>query len=585
MKKMIAMVLVLMILSTTLVFANPSITTVKMTMDGKTIDFATVNLEVNGKSVASDVPAVIHENRTLVPVHIIRNMGIQVDWKDATREVIITTNEKTVAMKIDSPIAVMNGEAKRLPDDVPPKIITYKGNGRTMVPIAFLRELDLIVEWKADTRTVVVEQKIQKPQEPIEDPKPNTPITTQEVKDVTIAYTTGTPEVRIRTGEELDYGDFQLTDPARIVIDFEDTKFNFTNKGKLLSNGTFQMNVESNGIKTIRASQFKLDPLITRIAIELDEIQTYEISYDEKTGDMVIQFENSTAEAFNYRQINQTASRLQIRSDEVTQFHFTVSDYGKVVHVVVSKDDIELSMGTMTINDVLVKSIDIGETGSEDAYHIKINLKDGIGYQAFSPSLGKEFILEFKPSGHSGIPLIVIDPGHGGTDPGGSGNGYIEKHLVLDISHRLNKLLVEGGYRTYMTRETDVAVSLVDRVAVANQLNADLFISVHANATLNNAIHGVENLYYPSEKNPEDFRDNRRLAQTFQTEMVRMLGAHDRKIIPRENLYVIRETNMPAIITEIGYLTNSQEAAKLATEQYKQLVAEALYQSIVKYYQ
>ncbi|SNS71482.1 N-acetylmuramoyl-L-alanine amidase [Anaerovirgula multivorans] len=582
MKKVISILLILMILSTSFASANTN-ATVRMVMDGRTMDFQTVQLKVDDKAVATDVPSVIHGSRTLVPIHVIRNMGITVEWKDATREVTIKTNDKTVVMKIDSPIATMNGEAIRLPSDVPPKIITYQNSGRTMVPIAFLREIGLIVNWNESTRTVSIEKD--EPSEPIV----TDPVVTKAVKDVVASFETGAPEIRIKTGEELAYTELKLDGPARLVLDFQDTKFDFTNKGKLQSNGTLQFNVNSSGINSVRASQFKADPFVTRVTVELDEMMPYQIYYDKNAGDMVIQLEHNTEKAFQYWATSKTASKLAFRSNETTEFDFSVSDFGRTLNVSVYKAYIELPILNLDIDDPLLETINIEESQNGDIYHIEIRLKEDINYQTNSPAGAgtKEFIIEFTTKQNNSIPLIVIDPGHGGTDPGATSpiNSLMEKHVVLDISQKLNKLLTDAGFRTYMTRTADNAITLADRAGVANQLQGDLFVSVHANAAASSSANGIENLYYPSENNSNDARDNKKLAQVFQKEMVRMLGAHSRGIVPREQLYVIRETKMPAVLTEVGFLTNPEEAAKLATPEYRQLVAESIYQSILKYFE
>ena len=183
--------------------------------------------------------------------------------------------------------------------------------------------------------------------------------------------------------------------------------------------------------------------------------------------------------------------------------------------------------------------------------------------------------------------LIIIDPGHGGTDPGASSPKLKlrETDVVLDVSHRLNKLLKDAGFRTYMTRTTDHYITLQDRAGVANQLNGNMFVSVHANAASSTSAEGVETLYYPSENNPDDPRDNKGLAQIFQNAMVQELGARNRGLVPREKIYVTRETKMPAVLAEIGFLTNPAEEQKLATNAYRQKVAEALFKAIVKYYE
>lgn len=584
MRKIIVMLLIFCMLSTSLIFANPS-QTVKMIMDGKSMDFHLVQLKLSGEKLATDVPAVIHGGRTLVPVHIIRNMGISVEWKEATQEVTIKTKKETIVMEINSPIAIVNGEAKRLPSDVPPKIATYQNSGRTLVPIAFLRELGLEVNWDESSRTVSIENPIV--EEPVEEPIEN-PLASNKVEDINFDFSTDAPKIRVKTGKELKYTELKLSNPDRIVFDFQDSKFDFLNKSKLQSNKTFQLDINDYGIKAIRASQFQTDPFVTRVAVELEEITPYEVFYDSTTGEMVIELEDTTDKALYYRNYDQIFSRLELRAEEVTEYDFSVSDYGQAIHITVAKDSIELEIEDIKINDLLIKEISVGENKDGDKYHIEVQLLDNVGYRNIHPRDSKDFFVEFSFLFNDSDPLIIIDPGHGGKAPGATSpiNQLVEKDITLDISQRLNKLLAAEGFRTYMTRVNDTDVSLADRAGVANQLRANLYVSVHANAVINKSeINGIEIHYYPSEKDSNDYRQNKRLAQVFQSEMVRYLGASDRGIFARENLYVLRETNMPAILAEVGFLTNPEEAQKLATSEYRQAVAEALYQSILKYYQ
>lgn len=600
MKKIISILWVFIILLTSFVHADTNNTTVKMIMDGKAIDFSTVNLRLDGKPVGTDVPPVIHGNRTLIPIHVIKNMGIDVKWEDSTRKVTIIMEDKTVVMQIDNPTAVTNGEKKKLPSGVPPKIITYKNKGRTMVPIAFLRELGLIIEWDNTTRTVNMNAtKRDSASEEI-------PVKISTIKDINIGFPADIPQIRIKTGEKLDYKVLKLEDPARLVLDFEDTKFDITNKNKLLSNGTLQIDTNSNGIKSLRGAQFQSEPFITRIVVELDVMKNYDIFYDAQVGDMVLQLEKGVIEdiqedveedktedkedivedivieGLEYREIGKNSSILEITSNTETQYNFSVRDYGKVLQIAVPKEDIELPLDIITINDSLVDNITIGETIDNQQYHIQITLKEDVDYKVSSSPHTQKYIVEFNGRRKNTIPLIVIDPGHGGTAPGATSpiNQLVEKNIALDISQRLDKLLTGAGYSTYMTRNSDTTVSLADRAGVANKLQADLFISIHANAvTGNSGPNGIEVLYCP-----DDSRDNKGVAEIFQREMVKATGARNRGIVERPNTVVLRDTKMPAVLVETGFLTNNEEAEKLATTEYRQTIAEALFQATIKYF-
>ena len=182
--------------------------------------------------------------------------------------------------------------------------------------------------------------------------------------------------------------------------------------------------------------------------------------------------------------------------------------------------------------------------------------------------------------------LIVIDPGHGGSDPGAifpQLNLY-EKNIVLAVAKQTKSLLETAGFQVTMTRSDDSYVSLFDRVEIANQLQADLFVSIHVNAATQGHTKGVETIYYPSEKDPEDFRENRALAAIFHEEVTKALGAYSFRIDARENLIVLRETKMPAVLTELGFVTNPDEERLLATAGYHHSAAEGIFNAVMRYF-
>ena len=174
--------------------------------------------------------------------------------------------------------------------------------------------------------------------------------------------------------------------------------------------------------------------------------------------------------------------------------------------------------------------------------------------------------------------IVVIDAGHGGKDPGAKANGLVEKDLNLDIALRLEKLLKEEGITTYMTRNSDWYPDLYSRAALANQKGADLFISIHHNAG-HSKYNGTMALYYPTRKSGFTGKD---FAVLVEKELVRQLGTKSLGVVARPNLVVLRKTKMPAVIAEIGYLTNNKEAGRIADSSFRQKAAEALKTAVLK---
>lgn len=176
---------------------------------------------------------------------------------------------------------------------------------------------------------------------------------------------------------------------------------------------------------------------------------------------------------------------------------------------------------------------------------------------------------------------VVVDAGHGGRDPGAVYKGVQEKDLNLDIAKRLEKLLKEQGIQVYMTRTDDSFVNLHDRSALANNVNADLFASIHNNAGMT-SYSGSITLYYPSSVIHGQSTTSKDIANIVQNELSGKLGSLNLGIQPRPNLVVLNSTKMPAFIAEVGFITNGKEMAKLNTATYRQNSAEALKNAILK---
>ncbi|MEB9550377.1 N-acetylmuramoyl-L-alanine amidase [Bacillus cereus] len=188
---------------------------------------------------------------------------------------------------------------------------------------------------------------------------------------------------------------------------------------------------------------------------------------------------------------------------------------------------------------------------------------------------------------------IIIDPGHGGEDPGKSTKGLPESKIVLDTSLRLQQLLEKHTpFTVLLTRQSDnrpghdQKSSLQERVKFAKKNRGDIFISVHANAFNGNA-KGTETYYYKSsksEKTNPHVEESRVLAEKIQTRLVEALQTRDRGV-KHGDLHVIRKNDMPAVLTELAFIDNGIDYSKLSTENGRQIAAEAIYEGILDYYE
>jgi len=172
--------------------------------------------------------------------------------------------------------------------------------------------------------------------------------------------------------------------------------------------------------------------------------------------------------------------------------------------------------------------------------------------------------------------VVIIDPGHGGKDSGAIGIGGVqEKNIILPIGKRIAEILERNGIQVIMTRDSDYFVTLPGRVTMAQQANADVFVSVHANSAGANRpeVSGLETYYYDS---------GLTLARVVHKKILQSLNVRDRNV-RKARFYVLRKNSMPAILVETGYLTGRDDVAKLRTSAYQNQMADAIAQGILQY--
>jgi len=263
----------------------------------------------------------------------------------------------------------------------------------------------------------------------------------------------------------------------------------------------------------------------------------------------------------------------------------------------------------------------------EDVVRVVLDLEEAEDYNVFSLMNPNRIVLDVFPPGvrqtvrvrdpslagqlGAKVRTIVLDPGHGGKDPGAIAGRLKEKTLVLDICKRLEHLL-KNEYKIYMTRRKDVFVPLEARTAFANQKGADLFVSVHANLARSSRAQGIETFYLSlaSDKEARELaayenamaahaisdlegmlekilkntklKESRWFADLVQRDLVTETGRKNRGV-KRAPFVVLIGANMPSVLTEVSFLSNKMEARLLSTEAYRQKIARALAKGIRRY--
>lgn len=219
-----------------------------------------------------------------------------------------------------------------------------------------------------------------------------------------------------------------------------------------------------------------------------------------------------------------------------------------------------------------------------------------------------------------GVSRIVIDAGHGGHDPGAKTKSMTEAELVLDVALKLEQLLLkQGGFAVVMTRRDDAFIPLEERTAIANREGADLFLSIHANASTDTSARGIETYFLNLTTNPaaeavaarenatsgrsmgqlpdivkaialnNKIDESRDFASMIQGSLFTQVRKTDKNVrnlgVKQAPFMVLLGATMPSVLAEISFITNRQDAALLKTDKHRQRIAEALYSGVVRYQQ
>lgn len=191
----------------------------------------------------------------------------------------------------------------------------------------------------------------------------------------------------------------------------------------------------------------------------------------------------------------------------------------------------------------------------------------------------QEIMLAAIETGHT--PVIYLDPGHGGADEGCARNGVLEKDINLAIALLVKEQLIEQGYEVIMSRETDTYIAKEERVEEANRSGADIYISIHQNATEEGAgVCGMEVWY----EEDDSGRDSKRLAQLIRQQTLKSTGAVERELRGDADFHVTRNTSMPACLIETGFLSNTSERRMLSLSEYQQKIAKGIVQGVSYYF-
>jgi len=305
---------------------------------------------------------------------------------------------------------------------------------------------------------------------------------------------------------------------------------------------------DNTGLATIQA--VRLDPGSEQLVIEADQPITYQAGWDRETTAYRIQIPGARfSPSISAPNLDQSSPLLQIR---------------------LQQDDAQ----NASIFVIPRSTSRIGQVNQPSAQTLALDLRTISS--AAPPTTSPSRPLPQAPRGQI---VVVIDPGHGGGDPGAVGIGGLrEKDVVIHISRRIAEILQQQGIQVVMTRQDDIELDLEPRVQITTRANANVFVSIHANAiSLSRPdVNGLETYYYTGQ--------SLGLAQTVHNRMLSSLPMRDRGV-KRARFYVIRQTSIPSILVEVGFVTGQDDAPRLADPRYREQIAEAIARGILEYLQ
>ena len=522
-----------------------------------------ITIKVAGQNFdTGKTPPLILKDSTLIPVRVIseKGFGAKVEWDDKTKSVTIT-KDKTVRLTIGSDVALVDGKEVKLV--APARIIGIGNEGYTYIPFRFLFEtFGYKVEW--DQKNYQINAA--------------SPPKIANITSFTTSYNNGVFSANITSDSPIKYSQGVIEDPGniRIYVDIENAIWD---KGRI----DIPINKKSLVNAVIAQNQTQPVPKV-RAVIYLTDVVPYNITKSQDSTNLTISFDVGTSYVTGISFAKEGDYDKVIINCDAEQFNTQKVGDNKIV---VDMSDAILKMpdgskaGQIPVQGNVITAIRYSQYNNDTVRVVA----DTTGKADYSVKiLDKNIIMLVLKSQPNEMPLIYIDPGHGGSDPGAIGVGGLrESDVVLGIALKLNSLLTKGGFRTTMSRDSDVFIDLVTRSQEANNAGADVFISIHTNAFGTPTPKGTEIWYYPNGYKG-DTRDNKTFAQIIHDNLMKEINTVDRGLKEGPNLSVLNKTKMPAILIETAFITNPDDAALLQDDAFQWKVAQGIYNGIVEYF-
>ena len=594
MKRFISFILVLTSLLT--LFTVPAYAKTEYFYDGSwhTYQGNIFRLRVNGELLKTEMPPIVFNNHSVVPARdVFEKMGALVEWEAETQSVYVSSSELKLSLKINSTNCYVGDTLFTMP--ISPKII----NGKTMIPVRFVGEmLGFYIDFDSKSDTVIINTRAY--QESIS-PKPTSvpiskPQDSSDIKVTGVNHTEENGGIRLSlsvTGKA-DTEAFYLENPLRLVVDIKNAVFTVNPQTITLSGGaiTSVRFGQNAGVRVVFDVTKKLKYNIAQTGKTLNIYAGENIALIPTPSPLPVQNQTSQSTATPTPEPTEEPFYIDIKASGGRDYLETSAKVGQAsrlsspdrVEFEIEKEDAPQNALKKNVSGNFAESIEYTPI-SKGKGKVVIYIKNGSNYN-FIQTQGALYIMARKSAK---LRSVTIDAGHGGTDGGAVGyfeNGDVEaleKDFNLDVSLKVKEELLKNDVEVHMIRENDTYVDFQQVGSIANDAGTTLFVSVHTNSSVAESPNGIETWAYLEENATSlNGMTSKRLGEIIQKELIGQTNAADRGIKNGKSLAVIRTTTMPAVLVEMGFISNVEERHKLMDETYRQKIAIAIANGIIK---
>ncbi|MGM0445146.1 MAG: N-acetylmuramoyl-L-alanine amidase [Bacillota bacterium] len=380
-------------------------------------------------------------------------------------------------------------------------------------------------------------------------------------------------QIMFKTDAPIEPDMFTLDDPTRLVVNL----FNTYREDNMAD----EIEIKENNVKKLRVGRF--DSQIVRIVADLDEINAYKWEQEQFSKSIYIH-RISFAKKFDNIELLDQNMYTNININVSGKVEYEVKKFSYPHRLVVDISGEEITPDEVDIPETvgIIKDIRMGrfELEGDTVTRIVFELEEYYNHNIISENPDNKINIALAKSEiQNKNNIIVLDAGHGGFDPGAVGiKSTKEKDVNLNIVKKLSEVLKNKGFKVLLTREDDTFISLNQRVKFANDNNARIFVSIHNNSSTKRTSEGTETFIAPNKVG-----DSSLLAENIQSELIKSSGLFNRGV-KEEYLYVIRYTEMPAVLVEVAFLSNPNEQKLLTDDDFIKDTADAISQGILNYF-